>query len=135
MINMPFRYTLFPKDGVGTSGQAGGGGQEGGGEQAGGGGQQLALLQLGMVQPSYTSPLTTYLRCITIQLLNYLMRIVMQVTQFNNPGSSLGDSSFALTPDLPLYGEDDPFASPAPLSIPTSWDQITEVLESPEGYI
>ena len=66
-------------DGVGTSGQAGEGGQ------AGGGGQQLALMQLGMVQPSYTSPLTTYLRCITIQLLNYLMRIVMQVTQFNHP--------------------------------------------------
>jgi hypothetical protein len=64
MRNLPVRYTLFPKDGAGTSEQADGGGQ-------GGGGQQLALLQLGMVQPSYTSPLTTYLRCITIQLLNY----------------------------------------------------------------
>ncbi|CAD6270371.1 unnamed protein product [Miscanthus lutarioriparius] len=95
MINTPFRYTLFPMDGAGTSGQAGGGGQ------------QLALLQLGY----------------TVQ----------------SPGSSSGDSSFALTPDSPpdspLYGEDDPFASPAPLSRPTSWDQIIEVLESPEGYI
>ena len=56
-----------------------------------------------------------------------------------SPGSSSGDSSFALTPDSPpdspLYEEDDPFASPTPLSTPTSWDQLTEVLESPEGYI
>jgi hypothetical protein len=69
-MSMQIRYTLYPypRDGAGPSGQAGGGGQQG------------ALLQLGMVQPSYTSPLTTYLRYITIQILNYLMRILMEVT-------------------------------------------------------